>query len=57
MRFLQINVNRSRAATDLAWATVMEQGVQFILASEPNKATLKGTGGTRIKRWMQLLDM
>lgn len=46
-RILQINVNRSRTATDMALATARHLQVDIILISEPNKALT-----TTRKEWL-----
>lgn len=52
IKILQINMNRSRQSYDLTIATAIEMGVKVILASEPNRSTLKDR-----KDWMYDKEM
>lgn len=42
MEFLQINVDRRRAAHELLFQTATKEGIDLILISEPNKSMSKG---------------
>src|SRR5438045_3678178 len=43
LKCLQINLNRSRAAHDLLESSIVDRGVDVVLASEPNARRVSGS--------------
>lgn len=44
LKIFQVNLRRSRAAHDMAWATATQNQVDLVVASEPNVAIVRKAG-------------